>query len=442
MRVRSEAVPLVLLLTSAPGTAFFLLVERMSRLECWSIEQTRTTGVWGAVRVALFTAFIAAAGFGGQVEQSVAQTRRSASHSETAGVSLRKEKPPDKDSGLSENRQTLGLVTGEANSTESAIAADLAATIASGQETGPHGEVALRVLPMVGNGGTRNITDVLTLAGADMAIAPVLLVDRLRGARTYGDISGKLVYITPLYIEEFHLLARPEIRSLADLAGKSVNLGEQGSASALLGREVLNSFGVKVDEVNLGLDAALDGMQKGQIVATLMVSGKPVKFLADALQVGGQGQGLHFLPIPYSPALQHDYLPSSLGDEDYPNVIPSGAKIDTIAIKSALFAYKWPPRSERSRLMEYFVDTFFSRLPEFRGDTHHPKWRELNLAEQIPGWQRFRPAERWVQQHSDGDVALRDAFDRFLQRNPVPNVQDREQLFQQFLRWRERQQDK
>lgn len=414
----------------------------MLRLECWSIERARTIGVWGAVRVGLFTALIAAAGLVGQAGESVAQTRRFASQGESADVTLRKEKPPEKGGEISENQYTVGLVTGAPHSTEFAIAQDLATLVASGQETGPHGEVALRVLPMVGNGGIRNITDVLTLAGADMAIAPVILVNRLRDAKTFGDISDKLVYIAPLYIEEFHLLARPEIKSLADLDGKTVNLGEQGSAGAVLGREVLNSFGIKVDEVNLGLEAALDGMQKGQISATLMVSGKPVDFLARAPQAQGQAQGVHFLPIPYSPALQHDYLPSALRHEDYPNIIQPGETIDTIAIKSALFAYNWPHRSERFRLMEYFVETFFSRLPEFRGETHHPKWREVNLAEQIPGWQRFRPAERWVQRHSNEDTALRAAFDRFLQRNPDTKVPDREKLFQQFLRWRERQQDK
>ena len=413
----------------------------MSRLE-WSIQRARTTRVWGAVRVGLFAAFIAAAWLVGQAGESIAQTPGSVSQGASTDVTLRKEKPPEKGGEISESQYTVGLVTGAPHSTEFAIAEDLATVVAGGQETGPHGEVALRVLPMVGNGGIRNITDVLTLAGADMAIAPVILVDRLRDAKTFGDISDKLVYIAPLYIEEFHLLARPEIRSMADLEGKTVNLGQQGSASAVLGREVLNSFGVKVDEVNLGLEAALDGMQKGQVSATLVVSGKPVDFLARAPQAQGQVQGIHFLPIPYSPALQHDYLPSTLRHEDYPNIIRSGESIDTIAIKNALFAYNWPARSARYRLMEFFVQTFFSRLPEFRGDTHHAKWREVNLAEQLPGWQRFRPAVRWLKQHPDENNALRDAFDRFLQSNSTGSVPDREQLFQQFLRWRERQQDK
>lgn len=388
------------------------------------------------MRAGLFTAFIAATWLGAQVQTSLAQTRPSISPSEVANVSPRKENVQRKEAARSDPH-TTGFVTGAAQSTEFAIAQDIAITLASGQETGPHGEVALRVLPMVGNGGSRNIIDILSLAGADMAIAPVLLADRLRGSGTLGDIRNKLVYITPLFVEEFHLLARPEIQSLSDLAGKRVNLGEEGGAGAVLGREVLNHLEVKVSESNLALDAALEGMRKGQISAALLVSGKPVSFLARY----GQGDGLHFLSIPYSKAmLQQDYLPSTLRHEDYPEIIGDSDSVDTIAIKCALFAYNWPTRNERFPLLELFVQTLFSRFPEFLGDGHHPKWREVSLAALLPGWRRFQPAERWLEQQSGGEAALRKAFGRFLEQKPISNPPDREQLFQDFMRWRERQQ--
>lgn len=237
---------------------------------------------------------------------------------------------------------------------------------------------------------------------------------------------------TFLFPQEFHLLARPEIRSLNDLAGKTVNLGEEGSAGDVLGREVLNSLGVKISEMNLGLDAALDGMRTGQIAATLLVSGKPVDFLARNAQLGG----IHLLPIPFSPVLQRDYLPSTFRHQDYPNIIGTDESVDTIAVQSALFAYKWPMRSSRFRLLELFVQTFFARFPEFRGDAHHPKWREVSLAAQISGWQRFAPAERWLQRESD--AALHKAFGQFLEQNSPGKAPDHEKLFQEFLRWRQR----
>lgn len=195
---------------------------------------------------------------------------------------------------------------------------------------------------------------------------------------------------------------------------------------------MLNRLDVKINETDLAPDAALNAMRKGEIAAMLLVSGKPVSALARDPHIGG----VHFLPIPYSAALQRDYVPSVLRHEDYPDIIRADTSVDTIAIPTALFAYNWPVRSERFRLMELFVRTLFSRFSEFLGDTHHPKWREVNLAAQLSGWQRFRPAERWVQR----EVTLRSAFGRFLDQKAIGNPLDRDELFREFLQWREHNQ--
>ena len=314
----------------------------------------------------------------------------------------RKQEAPDKDAtDVSFGRFTAGLVTGTPQSTEFAIAQDIANTLAANQESGPHGEVALRVLPMVGNGGSRNLLDMLTLPGADMAIVPVVLANRLRDGKTVGDISSKLVYIASLFPLQFHLLARADIKGLSDLAGKKISLGEEGSASAVLGLEVLNALDVKADTVNLGLQAALERMRKGDIAAALVVSAKPIETLAPFAQFAA----LRLIPIPYSDSLGDGYLPATITHVDYPTILGVDENVPTIAVRAALFAYNWPRRSSRYALLDNFVQTFFASFSTFLTDAHHPAWRQVNLADTVAGWRRFEPAERWLKTHSGGMVS-------------------------------------
>jgi hypothetical protein len=43
-------------------------------------------------------------------------------------------------------------------------------------------------------------------------------------------LTNRLVYIAKLYNEELHLLGRPEISSVGDLAGKAVNFSDRPRA--------------------------------------------------------------------------------------------------------------------------------------------------------------------------------------------------------------------
>jgi uncharacterized protein len=313
-----------------------------------------------------------------------------AAHGEPA---VEKESAPTRQTGVGENRTTAGIVAGDAGSTEFAIAREIATALARGRRMGPGGETALQVMPMVGDGGVQAITDVLTLPDADMAIVPVSLVDRFRDATRSVDIRNKLIYIAPLFPEELHVLARAEISGIRDLDGKVVNVGEDGSAAAILGREICAYLGVHIREAHADLRAAIDGMRNGEISALFLVSGKPVRTLATLRRA----EGFHFLAIPSLPNLTQDFLPSVFTHKDYPYLVRSNERVDTIAVLSALISYNWPLKTEPFRLLERFAQTLFSHLPEFQTAPHHPKWREVSLTATLPGWTRFRPTEGWSQ---------------------------------------------
>jgi uncharacterized protein len=326
---------------------------------------------------------------------------------------------PLKKAGPPHDQNTTGLVTGE---TEFATANEIATLIATGQETGPHGEVALRVAPMVGDDGLQNIRDVLTLADADMSIVPVALLNRAP-VLGLGDVRKEIVYIAPLYVEEFHILAPLWVRNINDLAGKTVNLGVKNSAGAVLGGEIFERLGLKVNVVNFDQSAAVSAMKTGEVWADLVLSGKPVGSLASYSIIE---DGLHLIAVPYLPALQKEFLPATLTHDDYPNLILSES-VTTIGARSVLIAYNWPKGSDRYRLLDSFVRTLFSRFPTLKAGPHHPKWEEVNLAATLPGWSRFPLAQRWLDQQE---------FETFLSKFGNGAEADRARLFDDFLRWR------
>ena len=85
-------------------------------------------------------------------------------------------------------------------------------------------------------------------------------------------------------------------------------------------RDIFKRLGIKVEEVNVRQDDALEKLKKGEIDAAVLIAGKPTWSMAN-LQ---SRDGLRFLSIPYSPALGDDYAPATLSYDDYPNMIPPG----------------------------------------------------------------------------------------------------------------------
>jgi TRAP-type uncharacterized transport system substrate-binding protein len=295
----------------------------------------------------------------------------------------------------------------------------------------------LRILVVLGRGGGQNIKDVRFLKGVDLGIAASNTLGYFRRTGELGNLDDKIVYITKLYNEEIHFIARPEITSIEQLRGKKVNFNFVNSGTQLSARDVFDRLGIKVEETNYGTADAFERMKTGEIAASVLAAGKP----APAISAVKAADGFHFLPVPLSKVLINDYLPTTLTHDDYPGLLGPGQTAETIAAGVALIAYNWPKNTDRYRRIAKFVDAFFPRLAEFQKPPRHPKWREANLAAVLPGWKRFEGAEEWLSTHAIVSDADRGRFDNFLavrqqQAQPASLSSDeRDQLFQEFMRW-------
>src|SRR5260370_32831077 len=103
--------------------------------------------------------------------------------------------------------------------------------------------------------------------------------------------------------------------------------------------------------------------------------------------------------------------------------------------------------------MTKFVREFFGKIDRFQDGARHPKWREINVAADIPGWTRFRPAADWIAENrkvaTEGAPQIDNVkalFEEYLAQvaatgdKPV-SARDRQELFgdfQQFLAVRNR----
>src|SRR5215470_505988 len=114
--------------------------------------------------------------------------------------------PPVADAQQSSSTINRGVV--ELETTGSAgisvrIAEDLANLIDDG--------ATRRVVPVVGKGSLQNLFDLKYLRGVDIAILQLDVLDYAKEQRLVAGLES-ITYITKLYNEEFHLLARPEIK--------------------------------------------------------------------------------------------------------------------------------------------------------------------------------------------------------------------------------------
>jgi hypothetical protein len=174
-------------------------------------------------------------------------------------------------------------------------------------------------------------------------------------------------------------------------------------------------------------------LKKGDLDAVIVVGGKPY---LSVTTFNNDGR-FHLAAVDYLKPLQSDYLPATLTSKDYPNLIPDGETVDTIAVPSVLAAYNWEPNTERGRKLALFVDAFFRKFAALQDAPFHPKWKEVSLPAPLTGWNRLPLAQQWLDKH--GVEPLKQRFEAFRQENPAAaNIQseaDKEALFRQFHAW-------
>ncbi|MEM7634886.1 MAG: TAXI family TRAP transporter solute-binding subunit [Pseudomonadota bacterium] len=335
------------------------------------------------------------------------------------------------------NNDTVSVISGGIGGTYIRIAADLQAEL--------DGVDDLRILPIVGKGSIKNIEDLLYLRGVDIAIVQSDVLTYLRNKQVYENIQGRVNYITKLYNEELHLVARRDITDIRQLRGKKVNFGSQGSGTYMTSETVFGALGIKVTPSSHGYEDALEKVRTGEIDAMVYVAGKPASIFTSVKR----DDGLHIVPVPYTAKLQQSYLPAKLSADDYGNLVDADSPVDTIAVGAVMAVFNWKPKTGRYYRVKRFIESFFTQFDEFQKAPRHQKWGEVNLAAELPGWRRYAVAEAWLAANKAKLTAaaptqkqrkLFEAFQAYLAsqgRTVALSQSDQKILFNKFIQWNE-----
>jgi hypothetical protein len=274
-----------------------------------------------------------------------------------------------------------------------------------------------------------------------MGLVNTVTLNHYKRNQTLGKyVSQQVVYITRLFEDEFHLLVRPEINELKDLEGKEVNFSDAGSGAQLSAQLMFQGFGVRPKEVNMGQADAIEKMKRGEVYGTICTCLKPLR----PYQGVPKDLGFKLLPIPLEGPMLEDYVPATFTSADYPNLIPAGQTVETVAVPTSLVAYNWPHNHDRYRRIAKFVDAFFTKFESFHKPPRHVRWKAVNLAAELKGWTRLKAAQDWLDkvpaQRPSGSPGIDTVLARTQAARAAPGRPvEQERLFQQFMEWSKQQ---
>jgi TRAP-type uncharacterized transport system substrate-binding protein len=307
----------------------------------------------------------------GSLESRTRHSSAESSETPTGGV-------VGEDAKVSEvNNWTVGIAGGFFEGTFIRLAVELAKALDDGDN--------LRILPIVSYGGNQNINDLLYLKGVDIAITYTDTFELYKKEGRVKNIEQRINYISELLLGELYIYARPEIKTLKDLEGKTVSLGTKGGSASTTGPIVFERLDVRPNLVYVNNTVATEKMKTGEIAAIVSTGGKP----NDLFIKLKPEPGFHFLSIDYDQKFADYYFPCQLSHDDYPQLIAIGQTVETLCMQAVLAVYNFPKGSDRARRVGRFIDYYFDRFEKLKQPSFHPKWNDINLAAKVQGWNRY-----------------------------------------------------
>ena len=144
-------------------------------------------------------------------------------------------------------------------------------------------EVTSTDVTAIVSGGSKANIDALDMGDAQLGFSQSdVLAYAYAGTRTfeeYGEPVTSFSIVAPLYMEQVQIVTpNPEIKSVADLKGKTVSIGAAGSGVYFNAIDLLGAYGLTEEDIKPTYQSfgdSVESLQDGQIDAAFVVAGAP-----------------------------------------------------------------------------------------------------------------------------------------------------------------------
>lgn len=230
------------------------------------------------------------------------------------------------------------------------------------------------VTAIVGKGSKANI-EVMGRKDAQLGLVQSdVAAYAYQGTRLFEKADTSFSTVAALYMEQVQVVTlNPDIKSVADLKGKTVSIGEPGSGVYFNAIDVLGAYGLSESDINAtlqGFGDSVEALQDGKIDAAFVVAGAPttaVTSLSATKQV-------------YLVSLDDEHINKLIAESPYysKNIIKKDVygtpeDVTTVAVMAVVIA-----RNDVSETDVYnVISAIYENIPEITAA--HAKGAELDL---------------------------------------------------------------
>ena len=228
------------------------------------------------------------------------------------------------------------------------------------------------VTAVASNGSQTNIEDIASGAIQLGFVQSDVMSYAYQGTRLFEESVTNFSTVAALYMEQVQIVTlNPEIKTVADLEGKTVSIGASGSGVYFNALDVLGAYGLTEEDINpqyQDFATSVDSLKDGKIDAAFIVAGAPTTAVVDL----ASGNDIYLV------SLDQEHIDALIETSPYysaytitSDVYGTPEDCTTVAIAAVVIA--------GNDVSEDAVYDFVSTIFNNKGSLGHAKEAELDL---------------------------------------------------------------